>query len=747
MSDLRTDDLSDVHEQLIGALRQKRPSVYGGWLSPEAARAFYSQNGVVTWLGLKLATLMAMSDWTYTNSDVSDFNWSPTQSRLETLKIKAAMQQSILWWYIFGGGGIERVVDVRGFKDGEAPRSEPIEPGSIRRVRKLIAWSAYDLEPEHGHTYLTTPRFRLRDGTHQTFIHRSRLTLVVGSDVPPGLGRWSTRGFINSQTGWPPSPLEGLYRSRVDWTNGENDASNMLHVMSIVHIALDGYRKARNGPSEDERAAISAMLQDIVDNLADGVLFTDTGDKVASIDRAITGLRDLIESKRLTFLSDTGFTEEMVLGTAAGNLGENSGGRRDRNTLISGLRDVMLTPVIEAVTDAVNEERRYQASLPPTSESLDIPTEYTTKWGAIDEPTEAERATTRKDEAAARKADADTGLPQEVIATDQALARDYAGYSAWIAEQEERRRTAAVAEASAPPTLEGLESASAVAEKLGISSTKLLGMQAEGLIEGVKIGSRWKFHYPTVWRAIQEANASPQSVGEDRSDSSLGLSPRDHFGECWGASVAMREIFAALEVVAPSDLPVLLTGETGTGKELVARGLHQGYGRGDMVAINCAMLTDPEAVDEHLARAVTGAGTLFLDEVGELSARAQAATLRALAATERRLVAATWRDVDDADRFRVDLLHRLAGIRVEIPPLRERDDDVLELAKRFAESAAKDAGLESPSPALDPSAVRALRRHRWPGNVRELSNAIRRAALFSASRRPISAADLGLGDV
>jgi len=223
---------------------------------------------------------------------------------------------------------------------------------------------------------------------------------------------------------------------------------------------------------------------------------------------------------------------------------------------------------------------------------------------------------------------------------------------------------------------------------------------------------------------------------------------------------AMLRVYALVERIAPSDLPILVLGETGVGKESVVAAIHHQSPRtkGPLVAVNCAAL--PETLAEstlfgHERGAFSGAvaaqpgkfeaadgGTLFLDEVGELSLPIQAKLLRALdgksitrlgGSTERtvdvRVVAATNRDLRaeiSAGRFREDLYYRLSGALVRVPPLRERPREVPVLARELLAQAC--GRLHRPVPELGVGALEALARHAWPGNVRELRNAMDFAA-------------------
>ncbi|MDP2005080.1 MAG: nitric oxide reductase transcriptional regulator NorR [Rubrivivax sp.] len=233
-----------------------------------------------------------------------------------------------------------------------------------------------------------------------------------------------------------------------------------------------------------------------------------------------------------------------------------------------------------------------------------------------------------------------------------------------------------------------------------------------------------------------------------------------------GQSEALTQLLHELQVVADSELPVLLLGETGVGKELFAHRLHRLSRRAGkpLVHVNCAALPESLAESElfgHARGAFSGAvndrpgrfeaadgGTLFLDEVGELPMSIQAKLLRTLQNGEIqrlgadrprrvnvRVIAATNRSLRDHVQeglFRADLYHRLSVYPIPIPPLRERGNDVLLLAGRFLELNRARLGLRSLR--LSPEAEDALRRYRWPGNVRELEHVISRAALKAVSR-------------
>jgi transcriptional regulator with GAF, ATPase, and Fis domain len=247
------------------------------------------------------------------------------------------------------------------------------------------------------------------------------------------------------------------------------------------------------------------------------------------------------------------------------------------------------------------------------------------------------------------------------------------------------------------------------------------------------------------------------------------------FGDLVGAGESMREVFRRIEKVAVTDVSVLVTGETGTGKELVAREIHRRSPRssGAFVAVNCGAI--PEALLEselfgHVRGAFTGAvatrpgkfhaasgGTLFLDEVGDMPLLLQVKLLRALQErtvtrvgdtqpepVDIRVVAASNRVLEDEiarGAFREDLYYRLNVVSIRLPPLRERGEDALTLARYFLQQYARE--YASRVRGFAPGAVQALRRYPWPGNVRELENRVKKAVVL-ADKGLITAGDLDL---
>jgi DNA-binding NtrC family response regulator len=260
-----------------------------------------------------------------------------------------------------------------------------------------------------------------------------------------------------------------------------------------------------------------------------------------------------------------------------------------------------------------------------------------------------------------------------------------------------------------------------------------------------------------------------------RLESENRLLRRDGTPELIAASVAMRPVLQLMERVAPSDANVLITGEHGTGKEVVAQWIHAASGRAarPLVAVNLGGLSENLFESEmfgHVKGAFTDArtdrigrielaegGTLLLDEIGTLEMRQQAKLLRVIETGEVervgasrsrridvRLVSATNADLHaevSAGRFREDLLFRLNTIEIHLPPLRERTEDIRVLAEHFLRRYA--ARYRKPLSGFEPEALLTLETHPWPGNVRELDHTLERAVLMSQGNS-IRNADLGL---
>jgi len=258
--------------------------------------------------------------------------------------------------------------------------------------------------------------------------------------------------------------------------------------------------------------------------------------------------------------------------------------------------------------------------------------------------------------------------------------------------------------------------------------------------------------------------------------------------EIVGSSVAIQQVIERIEKVAPTPARLLITGENGTGKELVARAVHRLSPRASraFVEVNCAAIPSELIESElfgHVKGSFTGAfadrigkfeladgGTLFLDEVGDMSTAAQSKVLRVLqegvitpigssrsVKVDVRVIAATNKKLEDeiaAGRFREDLLYRLNVVPIEVPPLRARRDDIPQLVEHFAAQLATQQGLQPRRFAA--GAVERLRRHDWPGNVRELRNTVERLMILANGElveetdalRMVgpAAEDAGLGD-
>jgi two-component system response regulator GlrR len=271
----------------------------------------------------------------------------------------------------------------------------------------------------------------------------------------------------------------------------------------------------------------------------------------------------------------------------------------------------------------------------------------------------------------------------------------------------------------------------------------------------------------TLLRLDLDPGATPPALGT-----------AEAFGDLVGRSPAMRELFATLERIAPKNLSVLVQGETGTGKEEVARAIHRRSARAEraFVVIDAASL--PETLAEsllfgHEKGAFTGAerraiglfeaadgGTVFLDEIGELPPTIQAKFLRVLEQREVtrvgshepvrvdvRVIAATHRDLRheiDAGRFREDLFFRLAPIRVVVVPLRDRPEDVPVLCRKLLEEIGREANIAL---RIEPDALTHLQAQPWPGNVRELRNVLARSAALTTDGviRRVDVAGEGFG--
>ena len=267
------------------------------------------------------------------------------------------------------------------------------------------------------------------------------------------------------------------------------------------------------------------------------------------------------------------------------------------------------------------------------------------------------------------------------------------------------------------------------------------------------------FDHDEMLGAIGRLIQQNQQAQDDRPAEDEALPVTGMIGSC----PAMQQVYGMIRKVAPTDASVLILGESGTGKELAARAIHQQSQRkGEpFVAVNCAAIPETLVESElfgHIKGAYTSAhtnrvgmletahqGTLFLDEVAELPLSAQARLLRVLQNGEMRrvgseqvikvdirLLAATNRDLREMvnqDKFRSDLYFRLHVVELTMPPLRAREQDILELAEQILQQLCQQ--LEKPVMHLSPEAQASIASYRWPGNVRELKNALERAVIMA----------------
>ena len=299
---------------------------------------------------------------------------------------------------------------------------------------------------------------------------------------------------------------------------------------------------------------------------------------------------------------------------------------------------------------------------------------------------------------------------------------------------------------------------------------------AENAVEALKVGAFDYLTKPVDLRQFRTVVASAMGRLDSRRAAAAADGAEAEGLRLVGGSDSMRQVRELIDKVGRSMAPVLVHGESGTGKELVARGIHEGSARasGPFIAVNCGAI--PEALLEaeffgYRKGAFTGAaedregffqaasgGTLFLDEIGDLPLAMQSKLLRVIQEravrpigataeqpTNVRLVSATHKDLAaevTAGRFRQDLFYRLNVIRITVPPLRERMQDLPGLCKTLLGRIAREAGV-SPPPVLAPDALARLAAYAFPGNVRELENLLNRAVAM-ASGEVIEIGDLGL---
>jgi two-component system NtrC family response regulator len=299
-------------------------------------------------------------------------------------------------------------------------------------------------------------------------------------------------------------------------------------------------------------------------------------------------------------------------------------------------------------------------------------------------------------------------------------------------------------------------------------------------VKAVQLGAYDYIHKPVQLEVLKVILQRATYLYElDRENQVLQKEERHEcFGDMLGASPPMQRIFTIVRRAAPSEVPVLITGESGTGKGLVARAIHRYSGRqaGPFVSINCGAIPENLLESElfgHEKGSFTGAhmqrkgriesaddGVLFLDEIGELPLPLQVKLLHVLQeqrivrvggreeiAVNARVIAATNRDLSQAIQagaFREDLFYRLQVVTIVVPPLRDRGEDIVLLANAILRQYANE--LKKKIAGFTPQAIKALEGHDWPGNVRELENRIKRAVVMAEGNR-ITPEDLEISSV
>ena len=290
----------------------------------------------------------------------------------------------------------------------------------------------------------------------------------------------------------------------------------------------------------------------------------------------------------------------------------------------------------------------------------------------------------------------------------------------------------------------------------------------QAVIEAMRLGAFdfiRKETLPFNLKVVVDAALKAQAEMKAATAMKAALTVEEHQDSIVGKSPAMQQVFKMVGRVSHSDAPVMITGESGTGKELVARAIHHYSHRSakPFVAINCAAIPEQLLESElfgHEKGSFTGAagqrigrfeqchgGTLFLDEIGDMPLQLQSKILRVLQEGEFsrvggndtlksdvRIIAATNKNLEtevSERRFREDLFYRLNVVRIQLPPLRQRIEDVQPLAEYFLQKVATQKRL--PRLALSEDAVRVLESYPWPGNVRELENTLQRAVVLAAS--------------
>jgi two-component system nitrogen regulation response regulator NtrX len=353
--------------------------------------------------------------------------------------------------------------------------------------------------------------------------------------------------------------------------------------------------------------------------------------------------------------------------------------------------------------------------------------------------------------------------------------RDAANGAAGVRAAAEREPDAVLLDLMMPGELDGMAALSQLRERFPALPVVMMSGRAE-LSDAVRATKLGAFHFlekPLTHEAMLLTIRSALDLRQARREAQTLREEFGLTGEMVGSSAAIERVREMIARIAPSDARVLVMGESGTGKELVAAAIHYGSPRRDkpFVRVNCAAIPRDLVESEmfgHERGAFTGAtdrrigrfeladqGTLFMDEVGDLGAEAQAKLLRAIEAKEIervgggkpipvnvRIVAATNKDLEKnvaEGSFREDLYFRLNVIPMQLPPLRDRVDDIDALVLHFS---ALGRARGYPAPRWTPGALDLMRRYRWPGNVRELANIVERLGILHAGA-DVTATDVG----
>lgn len=325
-----------------------------------------------------------------------------------------------------------------------------------------------------------------------------------------------------------------------------------------------------------------------------------------------------------------------------------------------------------------------------------------------------------------------------------------------------------------PYPAEAVEGFAALSEIMENTRSKVIVItgraEREHALRAISMGAYDYFYKPIVideLKVVLQRAFHISQLEEEQRNLLERMRREDSFEEMLGVSPQIQDVFTAIRKVATTDVPVLITGESGTGKELVARAIHRLSSRnsGPFVVINCGAIPENLLESElfgHEKGAFTGAhtrrkgrfeaarnGTLFLDEIGELPVPLQAKLLRFLQdqniervggreqiPLDVRVLAATNRDLKQAigeERFREDLYYRIGVVTIDLPPLRDRQGDVLLLANAFLQKFARE--LNKKVTGFTQPAINALMSHSWPGNIREMENRIKRAVIMAEGRK------------